>query len=161
MTDGPLDGQPTDGRHAALLRIRFDSEQIARVRHQLARCLSANGLDGDRLDDFVTAINEAMTNAVRHGGGQGYLRLWRDRDLVCEVRDHGFGLAPGLPLPRTRPQPSANGGMGLWLASELADSMELESGPTGVRVRLRMRIPSPGPAARTGAPARPDTERAG
>lgn len=152
MTDGPLDDQRTDTQHAPpLLRTRFDVNQIAAVRHALARCLRAAGLSGERLDDFVTAINEAMTNAVRHGGGHGELWLWRgdppgpDGELVCEVHDRGPGFADTLSIPRSRPLPSPNGGMGLWLARELADALAVHSDSHGVRVRLTMALrPSAG-----------------
>jgi len=87
-----------------------------------------------------------MTNAVRHGGGWGEVRLWRRRDLVCEVRDRGPGLADPLTIPSARPRPSANGGMGLWLAQELTDSIDIESGTDGVLVRLTM-IVTPDPDA--------------
>ncbi|MBE1484414.1 ATP-binding protein [Plantactinospora soyae] len=116
----------------------FDGVRVADVRRTLTECLHAAGLGGPRLDDFVTAINEAMTNAVRHGGGWGEVRLWRAEHLVCEVRDRGPGLADPLTVPRARPRPSANGGMGLWLARELADSIDVRSDAEGVRVRLTM-----------------------
>ena len=140
MTDGPLNDQRTDRQSGPLLFMAgFDSEQIAAVRRALARHLLAAGLDGQRLDDFVTAINEAMTNAVQHGGGWGELRLWRDRELVCEIRDRGPGLSESVSVPRAqRPRPSATGGMGLWLAQELADSIDVDSGGDGLRVRLAM-----------------------
>ncbi|MEO3748672.1 ATP-binding protein [Plantactinospora sp. B5E13] len=144
MSDGPLEDQRTDTQPGSvLLQIHFVADQITAARQQVTRCLQAHGLlEGDRLDDFVTAINEAMTNAVRHGGGRGELRLWRDRQLVCEVTDRGSGLPAALPIPHARPQPSANGGMGLWLARQLADSMEVDSGLDGVRVRLAMALPA-------------------
>ncbi|WP_275414787.1 ATP-binding protein [Plantactinospora mayteni] len=127
-----------------MLQADFDAERVADVRRTLTVCLLAAGLAGERLDDFVTAVNEAMTNAVRHGGGSGELRFWRRRHLVCEIRDHGRGFAEPLPtIPTRRPRPSANGGMGLWLAQELADSMEVRSGADGVRVRLTMAVTDP------------------
>jgi anti-sigma regulatory factor (Ser/Thr protein kinase) len=139
MTDGPSHDQRTDIRHGHLLfQDDFDGVRVADVRRSLTACLLAAGFGGPRLDDFVTAINEAMTNAVRHGGGWGEVRLWRAEHLVCEVRDRGPGLADPLTVPSARPRPSANGGMGLWLAQELADSFDVRSGSDGVRVRLVM-----------------------
>ncbi|MDW5323665.1 ATP-binding protein [Plantactinospora sp. KLBMP9567] len=130
-----------------MLQADFDAEQVADVRRTLTECLLAAGLAGERLDDFVTAVNEAMTNAVRHGGGRGELRIWHRRHLVCEIRDHGRGFAAPLPtIPTRRPRPSANGGMGLWLAQELADSIEVQSGTNGVRVRLSMAVTDPAEA---------------
>ncbi|MGI5216067.1 ATP-binding protein [Plantactinospora sp. CA-290183] len=145
MTDGPLRDQRTETQHGlVLLQTAFDSERMSAVRQMLTRCLTAAGLPDQRLDDFVTAINEAMSNAVRHGGGDGELRLWRERDLVCEVWDSGPGLSETLPIPRSRPEPSAQGGMGLWLARELTDSIDVVSDGDGVRVRMVMAF-RPGP----------------
>ncbi|MEQ4305072.1 ATP-binding protein [Plantactinospora sp. B6F1] len=145
MTDGPLDDQRTETQYGPLLlEADFDAEQVADVRRALTECLLGAGLGGDRLDDFVTAVNEAMTNAVRHGGGRGELRFWRRRHLVCEVRDHGSGFGDPVPaIPASRPRPSAGGGMGLWLAHQLADSIEVRSGTDGVRVRLTMAVTDP------------------
>ena len=41
-------------------------------------------------EDLVLAVNELATNSVRHAGGHGILRMWRDDGaLLCEVRDRG------------------------------------------------------------------------
>ncbi|MFD0972318.1 ATP-binding protein [Plantactinospora endophytica] len=152
-----------------MLQADFEAEQVADLRRRLTDCLSAAGLAGERLDDFVTAVNEAMTNAVRHGGGTGELRLWRHQHLVCEIRDRGDGFADPLPtIPTSRPRPSANGGMGLWLAQELADSFEVHSGADGVRVRLTMAVTEPVAAptavdegAGPGGPGRARIDQAG
>ncbi|GAB3986513.1 ATP-binding protein [Plantactinospora veratri] len=159
MTDGPLHDQRTETQHEPLLlEAEFDGDQVAEVRRALTECLLVAGLTGERLDDFVTAVNEAMTNAVRHGGGRGELRFWRRRHLICEIRDFGRGFAEPLPtIPTSRPRPSANGGMGLWLAQELADSIEVRSDADGVRVRLTMAVTGP---ADVPTASRPDS-RAG
>jgi serine/threonine-protein kinase RsbW len=94
----------------------------------------AFGLDGDRLDDFVVAVNELLTNAVRHGGGTGHVTLWCVDDAVlCEVTDHGGGLGA---LRAGRPAPDELGGRGLWLVRELTDSIAIKTGPEGTAVRI-------------------------
>jgi hypothetical protein len=41
---------------------------------------------------LVLAVDEVATNSLRHGGGRGTLRIWRDADaVVCEVRDAAAG----------------------------------------------------------------------
>src|SRR3954447_20691012 len=80
-----------------LLTESFDRSSITALRHVVASRLREAGLTGERLDDFVVAVNELLTNAVRHGGGLGRVALWRqDRDLVCEVSDSGAGVAEPL-----------------------------------------------------------------
>ncbi|GAA3350637.1 hypothetical protein GCM10020358_77350 [Amorphoplanes nipponensis] len=94
-------------------------------------------MTGERLDDFVVAVNELLTNAVRHGGGTGHLTLWTsDGSVVCDVSDYGAGL--DAPAPR-RPMPDQPGGWGLWLVRELTDTCEIKSGPDGTAVRISSR----------------------
>jgi serine/threonine-protein kinase RsbW len=94
------------------------------------------------LDDFVVAVNELLTNAVRHGGGGGRLALWTTGGRVlCEVGDTGPGL-PGLlggggPV---RPATDQPGGWGLWLAEELTDAFEVTTGAGGTTVRVSSRL---------------------
>src|SRR6185312_9167247 len=65
-----------------LLTETFDHSSITALRHAVASCAAGAGLAGDRLDDFVVAVNELLTNAVRHGGGSGHVALWHEDDAV-------------------------------------------------------------------------------
>ena len=95
----------------------------------------------------MVAVNELLTNAVRHGGGAGRLALWQaDGGVVCEVSDVG----PGLPKPYggggpVRPAADQPGGWGLWLAEELTDTFQLTSGDGGTTVRVSSRVSLTGP----------------
>ncbi|MGC1213543.1 MAG: ATP-binding protein [Micromonospora sp.] len=120
-----------------LIAEAFEQAQVTELRHSVASCAHAAGLSGQRLDDFVLAVNELITNAVRHGGGQGSLRLWCGTGhLVCEVADHGGGISAHRLDNRSRPAPDTAGGWGLWLARELSDAMEVETGEAGTTVRI-------------------------
>jgi len=130
--------------HNALVFERFDMTGIATVRHKVAHCAESTGLDAESLDDFVLAVNELVTNAVRHGGGQGWLRLWRDGErLVCEVSDQGAGITDGASNGRDKPAPHVAGGWGMWLARELSETMIVITGPDGTTVRISMVVPDP------------------
>lgn len=123
-----------------LLQVEFDRDAITDVRHDVAGHASAAGLEGLRLDGFVLAVNEIMTNAVRHGGGHGVVRLWRTvGGLRCEVRDQGTG-EPGRFNGHALPPTEATGGRGLWLARTLCDSFDVETGLAGTRVELTIAI---------------------
>ncbi|MFI7077941.1 ATP-binding protein [Micromonospora sp. NPDC049903] len=123
--------------HTLLIADAFDQAQVTELRHSVTSCVRAAGLRDDRLDDFVLAVNELITNAVRHGGGQGWLRLWTQSELVmCEVSDHGQGISVQRLDDRSRPAPETAGGWGLWLARELTDAMDVETGPAGTTVRI-------------------------
>ncbi|GAA4673635.1 hypothetical protein Prum_032090 [Phytohabitans rumicis] len=109
---------------------------MTQLRHAVASCVAAAGLVGQRLDDFVLAVNELITNAVRHGGGTGQIRLWRaDGTLECEVSDAGNGFDGGAPTD-SRPAPDSPSGWGLWLARRLSDHMDVRTGPDGTTVRI-------------------------
>jgi serine/threonine-protein kinase RsbW len=120
-----------------LLAERFDRSQVTGLRHSLASCVEAAGLRGQRLDDFVLAVNELITNAVRHGGGAGQLRLWVTSEMVlCEVSDDGGGIGPERLANHDRPAPDTAGGWGLWLAEQLSDAMTVTSGAAGTVVSI-------------------------
>ena len=147
---------------SVLLAETFDREQVTGIRHGVAACVEASGLDGQRLDDFVLAVNELITNAVRHGGGRGWLRLWcADRVVYCTVSDTGTGIDSDRLDNRRRPTPDTAGGWGLWLARQLSDDMLVRTGPTGTTVRISAAVGAAGPASASTAgsasagPARP------
>jgi anti-sigma regulatory factor (Ser/Thr protein kinase) len=115
----------------------FSRAQITAVRHAVTECAAGNGLSGRRLEDFALAVNELVTNAVRHAGGQGRVRLWRmDGSLYCEVTDHGPGIPTNRVEPRTPPPTFATDGRGLWLVSQLCDDVHIATGPAGTTVRI-------------------------
>jgi serine/threonine-protein kinase RsbW len=115
----------------------FDAGGVTALRHAVASRAGESGLSGDRLEDFVVAVNELLTNAVRHGGGRGRISVWCERDEVfCEVSDHGPGLGPVTPA---RPALGQPGGWGLFLVRELTDEVEIRTGPEGTSVRISSR----------------------
>ena len=82
--------------------------------------------------------HEVATNSIRHGGGEGTLRVWHEDDMVvCEVRDRG---RLDQPLAgRARPELEDGGGWGLWLANQLCDLVQIRTLPDGNVVRLLLR----------------------
>jgi len=85
-------------------------------------------------DDAVLVAHELATNVIRHGGGLGRLRMWRESGrIVCRVSDSG----PGMPALVREPEERRPGGRGLWIARRLAE-VRIESGPTGTVVVAAM-----------------------
>jgi anti-sigma regulatory factor (Ser/Thr protein kinase) len=86
----------------------------------------------------VLAVNELAANSVRHGGGNGVLRLWReDGSLVCEIKDRGIADDPLV--GRRQPPPDQDGGWGVWLAHQVCDLVQFRSRQGGTVVRVHMR----------------------
>lgn len=130
-------GLPVDSR--LLLDLTFTEAELVSVREAVAAHASHAGLPADRVDVVVLIAYELATNAVRHGGGNGRIRLWQtDGALVCEVTDEGPGLPTSLAIP-VRPEPGAAGGRGLWLVHSFADELTAAAAETG-GARLTARI---------------------
>lgn len=101
---------------------------------------AAAGLDPARTADLVLAVDEVATNSLRHGGGRGTLRIWRDAGaLVCEVRDAGRLEDPMA--GRERPAAERDRGRGLWMVNQLCDLVQLRSFPDGAAVRVHLYLP--------------------
>ena len=133
--DDPLPDPPRDAARFAVVPGTLDS-----LRRVVAKQGREFGLEGSRAHDLVLAVNEILTNTVRHAGGNGTLRLWHEEDrLVADIRDHGRISEPLA--GRRAPLPDQIGGLGLWIVNQLCDLVQLRSGPAGSVVRLHMSRP--------------------
>jgi anti-sigma regulatory factor (Ser/Thr protein kinase) len=118
-------------------QMTFGSNDLAAVRALVFRHARSAAIEA-RAAELITAVNEVATNSLRHGGGNGTLRVWQeDRTLVCEVRDKGRFDKPLA--DRERPSPSVSAPRGLWLANQLCDLVQIRTLPEGTVVRLHMR----------------------
>jgi anti-sigma regulatory factor (Ser/Thr protein kinase) len=115
----------------------FETDTLRTLRTFLYRYAASAGISSPRTDDLVLAVSEVATNSVRHGGGQGLLRVWQDDEaVVCEVWDEGRIDEPLA--GRERPSVGRARGRGLWLANHLCELVQLRSFPSGNVVRLHM-----------------------
>lgn len=145
----PRGGPEATGEQAAagehLFTRKFERADISELRHAVAHCAGATGLTDRPLEDFVLAVNELVTNAVRHGGGEGLLRLWVDAGrLVCEISDDGGGITGPSVDGHFKPAPNVVGGWGLWLARQLSETMSVTTGLAGTVVRISTSLPGRG-----------------
>ncbi len=72
----------------------FDSDSLYAMRATVAAHASEAGMPDGRVRNVVLAVHELAANAVRHGAGQGRMRLWVTADGIhCEVTDAGTPAA--------------------------------------------------------------------
>ena len=128
---------------AAPIELEFYArpEHLSDVRRLVERLAAKSSLNREQISDFLTAVDEATANAIRHGSPQGERNLVRvvchsmPDALIVEVRDQGVGFnAPASP---EMPPPDAQGGRGLPLMCALADRVEVASTPRGTTVTLK------------------------
>ena len=117
---------------------RIAEDTLPGIRAIVAEHAREAGVSGQRTGDLVLATHEVASNSVRHGGGEGMLRVWHDDGtVICEVRDRG---RLDQPLAgRARPALDAESGWGLWLANQLCDLVQMRTLPDGNVVRLHLR----------------------
>jgi serine/threonine-protein kinase RsbW len=120
-----------------------DSSSIPDLRRSVARSLQH--VDEHVLADVLLALDEAVSNAIRHGSRGGEpVRVSVDSDgdwVEMSVRDGG--PTPRLPrLPAEPPPLLKTGGRGLWLILQLVDEVRLQRIEDGTRLTMRRRVTS-------------------
>lgn len=124
---------------AGHVSLSFVTGPLERLRALVAWEATQAGLGDERVADLLLAVNEVATNSLRHGGGEGLLRVWREPDaVVCQVSDRGRILDPLV--GRERPPAASTGGRGVWLANQLCDLVQIRSTELGTTVRLHMSL---------------------
>ena len=120
------------------LGVRFSIDDLRVVRRGTARWAALAGLAQERADDFVIAVNEIATNAVRYGSpvARLLLRVADGTVVEAEVRDGGVWE----PAARAAVEDGPRGGMGLPLARVVCDEVEIRPEPGGTAVILRMAL---------------------
>ncbi|MCW3817980.1 ATP-binding protein [Micromonospora sp. DR5-3] len=130
LADDASHTPPASSAAAVLLAATISAERVPALRHAVTDAAAAAGLAGEELEDFVLAVHELVTNAVRHGGGSGQLLLChKAHQLICQVTDHGPGMAAQVPR---LPDPGQPGHRGLWLAQHLTAGLTLDNSPDGL-----------------------------
>ena len=120
---------------APVEQLPFALADLGAVRRAIGAWAAGQALAEPQTEELVLAVDELAVNSVRHGGGGGTLRWWREgARLLCEVRDAGRIEQPLV--GRLRPAAGAVGGRGLWLANQLCDLVQIRSSAQGTVVRL-------------------------
>ena len=111
------------------------------LRRSVAHTLE--DLDDDVVADVLLALDEAVSNAIRHGSRRGDpVRVSVEHDgewVEMTVRDGG--PTPRLPrLPAEPPPALQTGGRGLWLILQLVDEVRLQRVGDGTWLTMRRRV---------------------
>ncbi|MFD7663039.1 ATP-binding protein [Streptomyces sp. NPDC059788] len=139
---GPAAGLPAD----CCLEADFTSADLSRLRVVLGEYAARLGLTGRRHNALLLSANELADNAVRHAGGGGLLRLYREGSLVCcRVCDSGPGFDASV-IPDHPPGLERSTGWGLWTVRQLTDGLEVgpaDGGARGAIVTCGVRLVHP------------------
>jgi anti-sigma regulatory factor (Ser/Thr protein kinase) len=128
-----LAGELAPPADSDVMSFELISDLVA-LRRVVAAKANAIEVDPDRVPDIVLAVSEIAANSVVYSGG-GTLRLWNSANrLFCEIHDNGVIDDPLV--GRLRPGRDDERGRGIWLAHQVADLLQLRSGPQGTTVRL-------------------------
>jgi anti-sigma regulatory factor (Ser/Thr protein kinase) len=131
----------SEGRSDVKIDTRFDTDRLYTMRAEVAAHASALGLGDQRISSLLVIATELATNAIRHGGGSGRLRLWwQDGAIHCEVTDGGPGISDPDQTGKTFVPLNADVGRGLWIVRHLADQVEIANNHPGTTVRAVMRL---------------------
>ncbi|MGY1689092.1 anti-sigma factor RsbA family regulatory protein [Geodermatophilus sp. SYSU D01105] len=132
----PVPEEPLESTAPALAD--DDITDYTRLRHAVRDRLDTVDGPRDLLEDFLMAVDEMASNAVRHGSRPASLRLWTAPGrLVCTIRDSGCGWDdPFAGYGPAHGDDLSHGGMGLWLARQLCDHVAIRRADDGVSVRL-------------------------
>ncbi|MCS7161889.1 MAG: ATP-binding protein [Bacteroidia bacterium] len=125
--------------------IPSDIDQIFYIEEVLQRVAQQIRLREERIPLFIVAVIEAVTNAIQHGNRHDPTKKVRVRfsafseeELIVEVEDEGEGFDyTVLPDPTEEANLLREGGRGIFLMRNLADSVEFLEGGRCVRLRFR------------------------
>jgi serine phosphatase RsbU (regulator of sigma subunit)/anti-sigma regulatory factor (Ser/Thr protein kinase) len=115
------------------------ASDIALLRHRLQAWLEGLALAAPVVSDIVVAVNEAVTNAVMHGGGFDAAKVVqveacrRPEAIIVTVSDGGRWL-PGLERDPTV------GGRGFRIMEQLSSDVTIETGEFGTAVSLQWEL---------------------
>jgi anti-sigma regulatory factor (Ser/Thr protein kinase) len=127
--------EPLPPRPMSCEELGVDRTTLSALRGFIQGRAAKGGLDDERVDDLVYAVNEVVTNSICHGEGRARVSFWVDSGaVVCEVRDRGWVRDPLA--GRVAPHPDRVSGRGLWLVNQLCDLVQLRSSPAGTTLRM-------------------------
>ena len=137
---------PTEPANAGAVRLGRDLAQVGPAVDELLGWLRNQGAPaGAALDEIALVVTEALTNAIRHGGGgadEFTTRLawtWQANDLTLEVSEPGL-FEPKAAWKNLPDDPLSEGGRGGFLITRLMDAVEHRNADGRHALRMRRRL---------------------
>lgn len=136
MSRGPASGPGAAGELLLELDFAAEVERLKIVRLSVKSVALSLGFDEDRAMDIVLAVDEAITNIIRHGyggdkSGDILLRAIRHPEgLVIELHDTAPAVDPSRVKPRALDDIKP-GQLGTHLIRAIMDRTELLPGADG------------------------------
>jgi anti-sigma regulatory factor (Ser/Thr protein kinase) len=130
------------GERGAELRLSIapDPKLGGYVRQSVIAFVRGQGIDSGDVTDFVTALGEALANAIEHSHTSEPIGIvvWIIADrLFASVSDHGIGFKLDRALTESLSDAYAERGRGLAIMRRFADVLRVNSVPgQGTRITL-------------------------
>ena len=123
-------------------KLPTDLKQINPFLDRVFGQLAARVKSEEELSKVKLALEEALTNAMRHGNGLKVSRkvavriAWDQGQIHLDVSDEGNGFNPKTIPDPTRKGYAENipGGRGIFLMRKMMDSVEYYDGGRGIRM---------------------------
>lgn len=129
------EADPVEATAPAFADANVDDLQLLRTR--LHGHLGINGANRTVVEDFLFAVNEVVTNALRYGRPPVMVQLWVTSDrFVCAVTDQGRGFSDPLAGYVAPDDEFPEGRVGLWLVRQLCDNLSTARSSAGFTVRV-------------------------
>ena len=121
-----------------------DINAIAPVTEEILAIVKEMGCAAGREFEIELALNEALSNAIKHGSTndpskkiQCCVACDQTRGMLIIVRDPGPGFDPAsIPNPIIGQNLFSTGGRGIYLINQLMDEVRFEKGGTEIHMRL-------------------------
>jgi hypothetical protein len=139
--DQPLAEPPAESKPIA-----FAWNDLRLLRGEVEVRAASAGLTPNQVAAAKLAVTEAASNAVRHGGGTGALRIWQEAEhLVFDVY-YSQPLSDPL-VGRLQPSLDSAGGRGLALINHVCDLVRLHGSRLGTTIRMWFAAPNARPTS--------------
>jgi anti-sigma regulatory factor (Ser/Thr protein kinase) len=123
-------GQDVGTRHRSMAVFSQRVESASEARRWLGSFLHDHGVEVETVMDATLVVSELVTNALRHGDGEGVLRASVEPgEIQLSVTDSGDAEPRILPPDRAR-----IGGLGLVVVDRLAADWGVAAFPGGKTV---------------------------